>query len=224
VQLTQIPNNSDNTGQPPQVGGTDAAGLLVNGQQTPATVATVGGVAQVTLTGGTNPAATADRTGIDGQVYNLTGPWWNQVMVNVMGVPAHSVLVFDAFSPASHPPTWWTDIQPWMYAYARLYPGMRDILDISDYGTLTRPVRGTGKTGAQLVAEVFALPRTDPNHMPVTRDLSGPRRNAFAAWVAAGCPQGTQPAGFAPSGTPRQPSPPEPGDTGTIKSALVAEP
>ncbi|HEX6040377.1 hypothetical protein, partial [Longimicrobium sp.] len=224
VQPTLIPNNSDNTGKPPQVGGTDPAGLLVNGQPTPATVTTVNGAAQATLTGGTNPPPTPDRTGIDGQVYNLTGPWWNQVMVGMMGVPAQAVLVFDAFAPASDPPTWWTDIQPWMYGYARLYPGMRDILDISDYGTLVRPVRGTGKTGAQLVDEVFALPRTDANHMPVTRDLSGPRRQAFAAWVRAGCPEGTQPAGFAPSGTPRQPSPPEQGGPGAIKSALVQQP
>jgi hypothetical protein len=242
VLLTQIPNNSDNTGQPPYVGGLDPAAILIDGKQTttiptpgttpapaptpaePVTVKTVNGAVQVKLTGGTNPPQPPDRTGIDGQVYNLTGPWWNQVMGPIMGVPAISVLVFDAFTPATEPPTWWADIQPWMYGYARLYPGMRDILDISDYGTLTSPVRGTGKTGAQLVHQVFGLPRTDPNHMPVTRDLSGPRRAAFAAWVKGGCREGTQPASFAPTGVPRQPSPPETGDPHTIKSALTSTP
>lgn len=221
VQPYAIPNNSDNTGIPKIVGGTDPNALKVNGAPTPASVTTVRGTVKATLTGGLNPPPAPDRGPIDGQVYNLAGPWWSQTLLNGVGVPAMAVLVFDAFTPATDPPTWWADIQPWMYQYARLYPGMRDIMDISDYGTLTRPIRGMGKTGAQLVNGVFQLPRQDPNHMPVTRDLSGGRRKAFADWLAAGCPEGTPPADFAPGGTPRQPSPPEHGDPGTLKSALA---
>ncbi len=223
VQPYAIPNNSDNTGIPKIVGGTDPHALKVNGQPTPATVTTAGGTAQATLTGGMNPPPAEDRAAIDGQVYNLAGPWWSQTMLQGVGVPAMAVLVFDAFTPATDPPTWWADIQPWMYQYARLYPGMRDIMDISDYGTLTSTIRGMGKTGAQLVDMVFQLPRTDPNHMPVTRDLSGGRRRAFADWVAAGCPEGTAPADFTPAGAPRQPGAPAPADPGTLKSALVED-
>jgi hypothetical protein len=213
--LTPIAN-SDNTGQPPLVGSEPATGLVYPGYATPS-----GGKATLTLTGGSTLPKPAYREGVDGQIYNLVGSWWSSALAGA-GVPAITVLVFDAYAPQTTPPTWWGDIQPIMYAFARLYPGMRDIMDISDYGTLTSPIPRMGKTGAQLVAEVLTLPLSHPNHMPVTRDLSAAKTRAVVDWVAAGCPEGTAPAGFSPSGGPVTPSPAQPVDLGSVKSALVA--
>lgn len=132
---------------------------------------------------------------IDGQVYFVSGNW-SPAALDRGGMVPVTALVFDDYQPKSNPPTWWGDIQPIMYQYARLYPGMRQILDISDYGTLT----ANGLANAHRVMQAMLLPIDDPNHMPVTRDLSQAKLNAYVAWVNAGCPEGTPPAPAAPAG------------------------
>lgn len=61
-------------------------------------------------------------------------------------------------------PAWERDIQPLMRVYARLFPGMMSILDISDLATVRANV-GPLKSRFERV-------RTDPGFMPVSRDLS----------------------------------------------------
>ncbi|HEX2078939.1 MAG TPA: hypothetical protein VHG08_14550 [Longimicrobium sp.] len=151
------------------------------------------GTVTVTFKGGSTApkAAWRAQNDIDGQVYFVSGSWFPTILSNDGVVPV-SALVFDKYKPRSNPPTWWGDIQPIMYQYARLYPGMRQILDIADYGTLQQVIHD-GKTGAQLVLEAMQLPIEHPHHMPVTRDLSAAKLKAYAAWVKAGCPEGTRP-------------------------------
>ncbi len=148
------------------------------------------GSAVATFTGGSTAPRAKWRAenDIDGQVYFVSGPWWPNRLNSAGNVPV-SALVFDAYQPRTVPPTFWGDIHPMMYQYMRLYPGMRSIMDVSDYATLTQPP----VSGAHDVAAVFSLPIEHPNYMPVTRDLSKAKREAFIAWVEAQFPLGEKP-------------------------------
>lgn len=61
-------------------------------------------------------------------------------------------------------PTWEANIQPILRMYARLFPGMTSILDISDLATV--------KANAGVLKERFRRLRTNPGYMPLTRDMS----------------------------------------------------
>ncbi len=74
-----------------------------------------------------------------------------------------SVLVWQAFTPPDKP-DWHKDILPILGGYSRLYPGMREKLDIGD--------RATAKGSSLGIAARMNLPVDDPAYMPVTRDLS----------------------------------------------------
>lgn len=74
-----------------------------------------------------------------------------------------SLLVWQAYEPPPDP-DWQADILPILGGYARLYPGMREKLDIGD--------RATAKGNSLGIAARMNLPVDDPAYMPVTRDLS----------------------------------------------------
>jgi hypothetical protein len=59
---------------------------------------------------------------------------------------------------------WEKYIYPIMYMYARLFPGMVSILDISNLGIVTQK--------AEALIDRFLRDRRNPGFMPVTRDLS----------------------------------------------------
>lgn len=61
-------------------------------------------------------------------------------------------------------PDWEKNIQPLMALYARLFPGMVSILDISDLATV--------RANAKALINRFERVRTDPGFMPVSRDMS----------------------------------------------------
>lgn len=61
-------------------------------------------------------------------------------------------------------PQWDANIQPLMAMYARLFPGMVNILDISDLPTV--------KGFAAVLKDRFQRMRDDPGFMPVSRDMS----------------------------------------------------
>jgi hypothetical protein len=138
------------------------------------------GTAQLQLTGGDTQNV---RPYIDGQVYFLYPDCWSPWLCSPQYGPLYpmiSALVFGPFPrPAS--PTW-DDVSGILMQFARLYPGMRDIMDISDYATVR------ANQGAMI--EVFSLPVEHPNYMPVTRDLSTAKRDTLLAWLNAGCPPG----------------------------------
>lgn len=120
---------------------------------------------------------------IDGQLYG--------VGYTLVGQPEHAVV--DSFSfisalvfgPVDVPvqPTWIDDVLPIMQQYANLYPIMsKRLLRLDDYDTVLSNLR--------ILQFAFGLPIDDPNHMPVTRDLSDGRRAIVLKWMAEVGPDG----------------------------------
>ncbi len=149
----------------------------------PNTIATdANGRATLTLTasptGPGNP-----RQYIDGQLYGIgysltdqppgynSNPW---LFV--------SVLVWDAIE-APDEPTWYRDIQPIMQQYGNLYPIMsKHLVDLGDYQSVVEH--------RSILKLAFGLPVSDPNYMPVTRDLSSAKRDMLLAWLDSIGPNG----------------------------------
>jgi len=76
---------------------------------------------------------------------------------------------------APNTPNWANHIGPILRRYARLYPGMKGRLDISDLATVKGFARGM---------EVhFSLDSNDPGYMPVTRDLSPSTVQMMLTWL-----------------------------------------
>jgi hypothetical protein len=120
---------------------------------------------------------------IDGQLYGvgytLAGQPKNTV---VDGFNFISALVF---GPVDVPekPTWNADVLPILQQYANLYPIMsKRLLRLDDYETVVQNLR--------ILQFAFSLPIADPNHMPVTRDLSDGRRAVILKWMAEAGPDG----------------------------------
>ncbi|PRY30383.1 hypothetical protein CLV58_1244 [Spirosoma oryzae] len=87
-----------------------------------------------------------------------------------------SFLIWDAF-PIETPVTWYGCLQPIFQQYANLYPVMSRFLNLAD------PLEVWANQA--LLTMAFGLPITDPNTMPVTRDLSMAKRQAILAWLNA---------------------------------------
>jgi hypothetical protein len=85
-----------------------------------------------------------------------------------------SVLVWDRFE-APEPPTWYGAIEPIFTSYKRLYPVMDAVVDLSSYDDVCG--------NRELLMFAFALPLSDPNSMPVSRDLSPAKRAAILRWL-----------------------------------------
>ena len=113
---------------------------------------------------------------IDGQLYGIgyqltTQPaqtipsFWNLI----------SVLAFSPFT-APKSPTWYADIQPILTQYGNLYPIMsKHLVDLGDYDSVVEHLR--------ILRLAFSLPTADPNHMPVTRDMSDAKRAMLLHWI-----------------------------------------
>lgn len=111
---------------------------------------------------------------IDGQVYGVAYTWKGIKDYNPNPTNLFSFLVFDTYTYPSTP-NWLVNVRPIMQQYADLYPVMRDILDLSSYHSLVQY-----KAALQLV---FSKDVKDPNYMPVTRDLSTPKKNMLLDWL-----------------------------------------
>lgn len=104
----------------------------------------------------------------EGYVYNP----WNFI----------SVLLWDLW-PIPEEPTWYRDIQPILQQYGNLYPIMsRHLVDLGDYDSVVAHLR-------PLVLS-FSLPVSDPNSMPVSRDLSANKRAGILRWLNTPGPDG----------------------------------
>jgi hypothetical protein len=161
---------------------------------------------------------------IDGQVYGV-----RPIPQAIVNSPAGSwvdpwdfisVLVFDAFEAPE--PTWHGEMQPIFTQYGNLYPLMDRLIDLTSYDAIAANV--------QVLSFVFALPITDPNSMPVTRDLSAAKRAAILKWLNTPGPDGKplpgtpkpQPeAAPAAEAAAAPPPPPDPEDLHHIKSGRV---
>jgi hypothetical protein len=144
---------------------------------------------------------------IDGQVYGIR-PMLEETVAPGAVYPFNmwefvSVLVFDAFVP-DEPPTWWGSIQPIFQQYANLYPIMGDIVDLADYDSVCQM--------REMLLLAFELTVSNPNSMPVTRDLSTAKRNAILRWLRDVGPDGRPLLGIPPKPAPAA------GDMGTAGS------
>ncbi|WP_316839860.1 hypothetical protein [Pedobacter gandavensis] len=90
-----------------------------------------------------------------------------------------SVLVFNSLSPeAIQNPDWESDVKPVMQQYSNLYPLMsKGIFNLADQTVVD--------TNAKILRFVFGLPIEDPNHMPVTRDLSKDKQQMILNYLDA---------------------------------------
>jgi hypothetical protein len=137
------------------------------------------GIALLTVNGtdpGTPRLFDNSDYGIDGQVYGILPAFADSAM-NAAG-PANqwnfvSFLLWSSFKPGN--PVTWTDLQPVFQQYANLYPVMIRFLNLADYEQV--------KDSADLLSLAFGLDVSDPNSMPVTRDLSPAKRQAILAWL-----------------------------------------
>lgn len=73
-------------------------------------------------------------------------------------------------------PAWMPDIAPIFTQYGNLYPIMSQrLVDMSDPASVKRNLK--------ILQLAFSLDVTDPNSMPVTRDLSAGKRTAIQRWL-----------------------------------------
>lgn len=145
------------------------------------------GIAALSVsTGGGDVTLPAARQPLDSQIYyvyfldptgQLVGDGYGQQVGDANA--SLSALRFQSYT-APADPTWQADVGPVLGAYARLYPGMRDRLDIGDQGT----VQGF----ATALYQRMSLPFQDPAYMPVTRDLSPAKVEMILQWLKAYVP------------------------------------
>lgn len=116
---------------------------------------------------------------VDGQVYAVRFDW-DGAPPDYAPDPSRflSLHIYSGFQVVGSPK--WADIQPIFDQYAKLYPFMRGIIDLSDPAAV--------KQFAARIASVISLPETDPRYMPVTRDLSKSKRRTILNWLAKGAP------------------------------------
>lgn len=120
------------------------------------------------------------RRVIDSQVYFLGGPWqeWGELHAQ-SGGGVLTVLVFGDFV-APQDPNWDDHIGPLLRSFARLFPGMKSIVDLASYDQVVK--------NADRLKRVLSYPLDHARYMPVTRDLSPAKVEMILAWIDTGCP------------------------------------
>ncbi|HEY4602998.1 MAG TPA: hypothetical protein VIH08_01520, partial [Blastococcus sp.] len=112
---------------------------------------------------------------LDGQVYLVTYALVGQAANQRHPFDMTFLHVRDAFVPPARP-TWVDDIRPLFVQYGNLYPIMsRRLVDLGDYDAV--------REEAGIIELAFSRPLGDPNHMPVTRELSEAKRAMVLSWL-----------------------------------------
>jgi hypothetical protein len=121
-----------------------------------------------------------------------------------------SILAFSKKVVPEHP-TWYADIQQLFTQYGNLYPIMgRYVVHLGDYASVVSRIK--------ILKLAFSLPPSDPNHMPVTRDLGAGDRSTILKWLDTKGPDG-----LPPLGTPSQsPAVTEPAGVDALAARAVA--
>ena len=79
------------------------------------------------------------------------------------------------------PFNWVEHVQPIFLQYARLYPIMKNIVNLSDYQDVIQPyIR-------HLLNFSLQLDWNHPNYMPISRDLSNTKRKKILEWLTKPC-------------------------------------
>jgi hypothetical protein len=125
------------------------------------------------------------RVYVDGQVYGVR-PLPQSIVSNPPGSWVNSsefisLLVWNAYE-VPEAPAWYPDMQPIFTQYGNLYPLMDKLIDLTSYDAVAANVN--------ILVHVFSLPVSDPNSMPVTRDLSPNKRAAILRWLKTPGPDG----------------------------------
>jgi hypothetical protein len=131
---------------------------------------------------------------IDGQVYGIRPVLEETVFIPRTNYPFNqwnfiSILVWNAFHP-DEPPTWYGSMEPIFQQNANLYPVMKQFLDLADYDAIC--------ANRRLLLLAFGLDVSNPNSMPVTRDLSPTKRYAILRWLNQPGPDGNPLKGKGP--------------------------
>ncbi|GAB6260690.1 hypothetical protein [Photobacterium sp. R1] len=124
---------------------------------------------EYSVTGPGNP-----RKYMDGQVYlmSYTPVGATDYIQQFMDIIAN--LVFDHYTVPAQPT--WNDVKPIMSQYNNLYPVMgRMLVNLSSYASMVR--------FRSVLELAFSREHNDPNYMPVTRDLSEPKRQMILKWL-----------------------------------------
>ncbi|MGA9997124.1 MAG: cupin domain-containing protein, partial [Pyrinomonadaceae bacterium] len=128
-----------------------------------------------------NTPATLDIPGerkqLDSLVYLLTGPWtdYNGVTASSPTLPA-GLVVWSPYPDADMPnPTWEGQVQPIFEEYMLIYPGMQQIMDLTDLSVV--------QAHLEPLLDVLSLPYEAPHRMPVTRDLSTQKIEVIKTWL-----------------------------------------
>jgi len=115
------------------------------------------------------------RRYVDGQIYKIG---YGVPMKNASATALFDQIILhvrDAYDPPANP-QWQTDVLPVLAQFGNLYPVMsRGLFSFTDPQVLA----------AHANLMIFALTRCfdDPNHMPVTRDLSEGKRKTIVGWL-----------------------------------------
>ncbi|MFO0889522.1 MAG: hypothetical protein U0790_10330 [Isosphaeraceae bacterium] len=140
------------------------------------------GVYNFTLSADPPQPKPPQRASIDGNVFFLGGPWTCYGLTAQVQGSAASVLLHDLYSIPANPT--WADVQPIFAYYARIYPAMTRIIDLSDYEMV--------RAHAQAIEASLALPVEAGGFMPVSRDLSPQKLDMIRQWFADGMPLGSE--------------------------------
>lgn len=149
------------------------SGIPMEALSVPATLTTNGrGTAAVTVAA-TNP--NNPRGYIDGQLYVLNYAVQGENPSNLGQFEVVSIHVRDPY-PVPAKPTWVKNIRAIFDQYGNLYPIMsRYVVNLND------PVSVFERR--QILKLAFSSPISDPNYMPVTRDLSQGKLDTIVEWL-----------------------------------------
>lgn len=133
----------------------------------PDTVTTnAAGVAEIPVTA-SDPGT--PRGFIDGQMYYI-----GYSLGNIRSSNTVMIKVYSGYKVPDQP-TWMEHVQPIFQQYANLYPVMKAIVDLSNYASVMQRLH--------VLKNVFRLPISSPNYMPVTRDLSAAKLEMLRKWL-----------------------------------------
>jgi hypothetical protein len=152
------------------------ASLVINGGSGSA-VTDTNGLAVFTVDTPTQLNIPARRQQLASLVYLLNGPWSNLNGVTASsGILPAAVVVWQPYADAGIPnPTWKDQVQPIFDEYMRIYPGMKNIMDLTQLSVV--------EANLKKLFEVLSLPFDAPHTMPVTRDLSSQKIDVIKTWL-----------------------------------------
>jgi len=122
------------------------------------------------------------RIYIDGQVYQVKYQLQEQPDDQQHIFDCIILLLYNAYQVPEQP-TWIDHIKPIFQQYSNLYPIMSEkLVDLGNYESV--------KEHRAILELAFSLDPSDPNYMPVTRDLSAPKRKTILKWLCQKSPDG----------------------------------